>query len=140
MATKCKAYKCNRTIHPAFLMCRTHWFKVPIDIRRAIWQTVPQPGKPISEAYIANVRAAIAAVKSIEYPDQPQRFVYTTGIVQLAGKAVEKITATMTPQAYRSRLDVWSKVWHESGTQYQFEYFDRASQSTDDKGSTNADN
>ena len=50
-------------------MCRTHWFMVPLALRREIWRTY-RPGqeadKDPSDAYIEAAKAAKAAVAQAE--------------------------------------------------------------------------
>lgn len=54
---------CNAQVPPAMWGCRTHWFKLPIALRDAIWAAY-RPGQERdmrpSEAYIAAARAAEA--------------------------------------------------------------------------------
>lgn len=52
-----------------------------------------------------------------------EQVTYTTGIVVMNGYATAKITATMTPEAYRTRYAIWFQCWRETGTQFKFEYF-----------------
>lgn len=68
MPNKCRAYACKVTIATQYLMCRRHWAMVPLDMRREIFATVPSIGELPSADYATAVRAAINAVKNIEYP------------------------------------------------------------------------
>lgn len=34
---RCAAVGCNEEVPAARLMCRSHWFMVPLDIRRTVW-------------------------------------------------------------------------------------------------------
>ncbi len=38
MSHHCHARGCTVSVPPEMLMCRDHWFKVPHDIRAAVWQ------------------------------------------------------------------------------------------------------
>jgi hypothetical protein len=35
----CPWPSCRKPIRPAYLMCRTHWYLLPADIRERIWAT-----------------------------------------------------------------------------------------------------
>lgn len=37
MAHTCHAVECNTRVVPEMLMCRKHWFMVPMHIRRWVW-------------------------------------------------------------------------------------------------------
>lgn len=36
-AHKCAAERCKKQVARDLLMCRTHWFMVPADVRKRIW-------------------------------------------------------------------------------------------------------
>ena len=46
---------CDRAVPPAMWGCRTHWYRLPLDLRNRIWMTF-RPGQEIdkhpSEAYL----------------------------------------------------------------------------------------
>ena len=47
---------CNKQVPPAMWGCKTHWFKLPLDLRNRVWATY-KPGQEItmtpSAAYLA---------------------------------------------------------------------------------------
>lgn len=47
---------CNKQVPPAMWGCKTHWFKLPLDLRNRVWATY-KPGQEItmtpSTAYLA---------------------------------------------------------------------------------------
>lgn len=61
----CHAVGCNIRVPANRLMCAPHWFMVPADMRRRVWQTYrfeqEIDGKP-SKAYRDAAREAINAV------------------------------------------------------------------------------
>lgn len=61
----CAARGCGTQVPRRLLMCRTHWSKVPADIRASIWLAY-RPGQEHdarpSEAYLSAVTEAIQAV------------------------------------------------------------------------------
>lgn len=52
---------CGRQVPPSLWGCKEHWFKLPAEVRRRIWETY-RPGQEIdctpSEAYVVAARAA----------------------------------------------------------------------------------
>ncbi len=58
----CAALGCTKVIPLAWLMCRSHWFMMPLPIRRQIWATVNKMGAE----YTVAVNAAIDAVAEKE--------------------------------------------------------------------------
>lgn len=38
MSHKCHAAGCSRAIHPSFMMCSFHWFKVPSRLKALVWK------------------------------------------------------------------------------------------------------
>lgn len=39
MAHHCHATDCEKRVPPEMFMCRTHWFRLPKDLRDRIWAT-----------------------------------------------------------------------------------------------------
>lgn len=39
MAHRCHAAMCNKQVDPKMFMCREHWFKLPLTLRKLIWKT-----------------------------------------------------------------------------------------------------
>lgn len=71
----CHASGCGAHVPPEMLMCRRHWFMVPMDIRGRVWATY-QSGQerlddtsplPSSEWHVA-ADQAICAVAHKEFP------------------------------------------------------------------------
>ena len=66
---ECHWPSCSRQVPPAMFMCKVHWFKLPKDIRDAIWAAY-RPGQEIdmnfSDAY------AVAAEKAQEWIRQQE--------------------------------------------------------------------
>jgi hypothetical protein len=58
----CAAIGCTKMIPLAWLMCRSHWFSVPMQIRHRVWETVHAGGDP----YVVAVQAAIDALAEKE--------------------------------------------------------------------------
>jgi hypothetical protein len=58
----CPIPGCKRKICRPLLMCRDHWYQVPLDVRRAVWRLYDRA--PGSDAHRAAVSAAIAAVQA----------------------------------------------------------------------------
>ena len=69
MPHTCHATNCQTPVPPKRLMCRTHWYMVPQNLRDAIWVTY-RPGQEItkdaSPEYLAAARRAIDAVTDNE--------------------------------------------------------------------------
>lgn len=63
MTHKCAADGCRKEISLAYLMCRTHWGKVPRQIQKAILRTVGDRDRAL---YWLHVREAIDAVSKVE--------------------------------------------------------------------------
>ena len=61
----CHARGCAVPVPSKMLMCRRHWYMVPPDLRRLVWQEY-RPGQEIdkgpSESYLHVVHLAIDAV------------------------------------------------------------------------------
>lgn len=69
MPHTCHAENCTVPVPPKMLMCRRHWYMVPVALRRAVWAEY-RPGQEIdkrpSADYMAVQRAAIEAVAEKE--------------------------------------------------------------------------
>lgn len=65
----CHAVGCNVRVMPSRLMCPQHWFMLPADVRKRVWQTYI-PGQEITknptEAYLTVARTAINYVAALE--------------------------------------------------------------------------
>lgn len=65
MSHLCHAEGCHVVVPPKLLMCRPHWYMVPIHIRDLVWQHY-RPGQEIdkrpSMAYMRVMKQAIRAV------------------------------------------------------------------------------
>lgn len=61
----CVARACHAQVPRHQLMCRTHWFRVPADVRASIWLAY-RPGQErignVSAAYLDAVAEAVEAV------------------------------------------------------------------------------
>lgn len=69
MAHICHAIACERYVPPQMLMCRKHWFTVPLALRNRVWATY-QDGQcdtldPTSD-YCKAAKAAVIAVAEKE--------------------------------------------------------------------------
>lgn len=85
MAHTCHAIACNKPVAPEMLMCRAHWFSVPLALRNRVWSTY-RDGQcdtfdPTS-AYCQAAKAAVTAVAEKEgrpiRPDDPKMLLYDT--------------------------------------------------------------
>ena len=49
---------CRKHTRPAYLMCRSHWFQLPADLRSRIWDTyrAGQTAATASPEYLAALR------------------------------------------------------------------------------------
>ena len=69
MSHLCHAAGCQLSVPPKMLMCKRHWYMVPIALRHDVWREY-RPGqerdKHPSEAYLMAMRAAIEAVSKKE--------------------------------------------------------------------------
>ena len=58
---------CNKQVPPAMWGCKTHWFKLPANLRARIWATF-KPGQEVdgtpSAAYLAAATAVQAWINS----------------------------------------------------------------------------
>ena len=65
----CHAKDCKVVVPPKRLMCKRHWFKVPADLRKAVWREY-RPGQEVDKEptaeYLEAARKAIGAVRAIE--------------------------------------------------------------------------
>lgn len=69
MPHTCHAVECEVVVSPQILMCRRHWFMVPLKLRNRVWATY-QDGQcdtfdPTS-AYCQAAKAAVIAVAEKE--------------------------------------------------------------------------
>lgn len=68
----CHHPHCTEPVPPKMLACKTHWFQLPLNLRRRIWIHY-RPGQEIdknpSEGYIAVMRECIRFWLGIEEPD-----------------------------------------------------------------------
>lgn len=64
--SRCAAEGCEVPVPSNLLMCRAHWYRVPVPIRRAVlhhWRNGP------ARSYMHAREAAIEAVRKSEAPD-----------------------------------------------------------------------
>ncbi len=59
MAHHCHAIACEAEVPPAMLMCRKHWFRVPLKLRNQVWA---EYHNGITKAYCEVAKAAVTAV------------------------------------------------------------------------------
>lgn len=73
----CHALGCKRKCPPRWLMCKTHWSRVPPDLQREVYRTVKlRDMRSIDETWAPWWRAqakAIAHVAFLEHPDVEKR-------------------------------------------------------------------
>jgi hypothetical protein len=62
MSHDCPAKGCTRTVNPAMLMCRPHWYMVPKPLRNAVWSAWADGDGAGTPAHSAAILAAIEAV------------------------------------------------------------------------------
>ena len=82
----CHVPGCKSEVHPAYLMCRPHWKKVPAELQRQVWQAF-SPGQEkgqtaVTPEYLAAAKAAIAAVVGSAEPPrhEPQLSLFGTAL------------------------------------------------------------
>lgn len=63
MAHHCHAIACDVEVPPAMLMCKSHWFRVPLALRNRVWA---EYHKGITRAYCEVAKAAVRAVAEKE--------------------------------------------------------------------------
>lgn len=61
-ADRCPIPLCGDQIDPSRLMCRTHWYMVPKELRDRVWATWRSGQGAFSGEHQAAVRTAIASV------------------------------------------------------------------------------
>src|ERR1035437_5921269 len=61
-ASRCPIPGCGRPIDPSRLMCRSHWYLVPKDVRDLVWATWRSGQGAFSHGHQGAVLMAIAAV------------------------------------------------------------------------------
>lgn len=62
----CQASGCARTIPHGMLMCKIHWYRVPLDIQRRVWRHFKPGAAKQSDEHRQAVRDAIQAVAQRE--------------------------------------------------------------------------
>lgn len=63
MPHTCHAIACNVLVPPEMLMCKSHWFRVPLGLRSKVWA---EYRKGVTKAYCAVAKAAVIAVAEKE--------------------------------------------------------------------------
>jgi len=69
MAHTCHAVGCECIVPPTMLMCRRHWFSVPLKLRDKVWATYQDgqcDGLDPSSVYCQAAKAAVIAVAEKE--------------------------------------------------------------------------
>lgn len=69
MKHTCHARGCRINVPPEMLMCRSHWFRVPARIQRAVWATYRRgqcDDKNPSESWHEAADAAIGFVATLD--------------------------------------------------------------------------
>ncbi|HEX6934689.1 MAG TPA: hypothetical protein VF162_21285 [Streptosporangiaceae bacterium] len=61
-ADRCVIPRCDDPIDPSRLMCRTHWYMVPKDLRDRVWATWRSGQGAYTGDHRDAVRVAVAAV------------------------------------------------------------------------------
>ena len=59
----CPVDGCETRVDAAFLMCRTHWYSVPKDLRDRVWKTFRNGAGIYDEAYLDAAADAIDAAE-----------------------------------------------------------------------------
>lgn len=62
MSHRCPANGCTRTVSPAMLMCRPHWYMVPKPLRDAVWNAWGGGAGAGTAPHQAAILAAVEAV------------------------------------------------------------------------------
>lgn len=83
MAHTCHAIACEKPVPPQMLMCKKHWFMVPLKLRNRVWATY-RDGQcdtfDPSSAYCQAAKAAVLAVAEHEgrsvNPKDPKILLY----------------------------------------------------------------
>lgn len=98
MPHTCHAVGCEVSVSPEMLMCRRHWFSVPLTLRNRVWATYQQGQCEIqsdvdpTNAYCEAAKAAVVAVAQREGkydPKHPKILLYE--MIQTA-EAKENVT------------------------------------------------
>ncbi len=63
MAHHCHAIACEVKVPPAMLMCKSHWFRVPLALRNRVWA---EYHNGITKAYCEAAKAAVTVVAQRE--------------------------------------------------------------------------
>lgn len=65
----CHARGCKTAVPPKMFMCRPHWYKVPVELRRLVWAHYV-PGQEITKSptrkYLEVTREAVLVVAKME--------------------------------------------------------------------------
>jgi hypothetical protein len=73
---------CTRQVPPAMWGCKTHWYKLPLAIRRRIWRCY-QPGQEVTQTpsreYIDAAREAEAWIATQQRPAPDDLFAAPKG-------------------------------------------------------------
>ena len=59
---ECPAVGCTREVRQDMLMCRNHWFMVPLPLRRAVWSAWQDGAGIGTPQHTARIKAAIRSV------------------------------------------------------------------------------
>ena len=77
MPHTCHAIACDVPVPPEMLMCRKHWFTVPVGLRNRVWT---EYHNGITKAYCLAAKAAVIAVAEKEGreidPREPKILLY----------------------------------------------------------------
>lgn len=60
----CPASGCTAEVSPYMLMCRTHWYMVPYQLRRSVWLEWDEGMGAGTDGHNAAIRAAVEAVNA----------------------------------------------------------------------------
>jgi hypothetical protein len=63
MNHECPAEGCTRAVSPAMLMCRTHWYLVPVPLRGDVWAAWADGA---GQGTLAHCQAITAAVEAVD--------------------------------------------------------------------------
>ncbi|HEX5190683.1 MAG TPA: hypothetical protein VFW16_14135 [Streptosporangiaceae bacterium] len=69
----CVIPRCDRQIDPSRLMCRTHWYMVPKELRDRVWATWRSGQGAFTGDHLDAVRLAVAAVSTAAGDPVPGR-------------------------------------------------------------------
>lgn len=74
----CHAKECPMAVPPKMFMCKKHWYRLPKDMRDAVWREY-NPGQEegnasVTRAYCTVTDEAIAFIVDLEAPVQGELF------------------------------------------------------------------